>query len=143
MQVHFPHITSLHACPYILSTQDWDNLRTEQTDALDKILNELGSQRVPPDFHQTSTASSIFGSQDSEDEQQNDKQSNGLSTLSRSPSDTIQVPRPKPQADLKNWKTLRDFVDDQAIEDIFECMEEEHTIVEVSKLLCVYQLGHD
>ncbi|KAJ3874023.1 autophagy-related protein 17 [Lentinula edodes] len=110
--------------------QDWDNLRTKQTDALDKILNELGSQRVPPDFHQTSTASSIFGSQDSEDEQQNYKQSNGLSTLSRSPSDTIQVPRPKPQADLKNWKTLRDFVDDQAIEDIFECMEEEHTIVE-------------
>ncbi|KAJ3996179.1 autophagy-related protein 17 [Lentinula boryana] len=107
--------------------QDWDNLRTKQTKALDKVLDDLGSQRVPPDFHQTSAASSIFGSQDSEDEQE---QASGLSAVSRSPSDTIKVPKLKPQTDRKNWKTLRDFVDDQAIEDIFEGMEEEHTIVE-------------
>ncbi|KAE9401499.1 hypothetical protein BT96DRAFT_964986 [Gymnopus androsaceus JB14] len=113
--------------------QDWDNLRTKGTTALDTILDELGSQRVPPDFHQTSAASSIFGSQDSEDEQEEaSKQPNGHPMVSRSPSDTIQVHRPKLQNDRRNWKTLRDFVDDQAIEDIFENMEEQRTIVEDS-----------
>ncbi|KAJ3972724.1 autophagy-related protein 17 [Lentinula raphanica] len=111
--------------------QDWDNLRTTQTKALDRILDELGSQRVPPEFHQTSAASSIFGSQNSEDEQQaSTRQVNGIVPLSHSPSDTILVSKRKPQTDRKNWKTLRDFVDDQAIEDIFESMEEEHTVVE-------------
>ncbi|KAF9061421.1 autophagy-related protein 17 [Rhodocollybia butyracea] len=111
--------------------QDWDNMRTKHTNALDKILDELGSQRVPPDFHQTSAASSIFGSQDSDDEN-GPKQSNGHFTLSQSPSDTIQVPKPKLQTDRSNWKTLRDFVDDQAIEDIFEDMEEQRMVVEDS-----------
>ncbi|KAJ4479988.1 autophagy-related protein 17 [Lentinula aciculospora] len=113
--------------------QDWDNLRNKQTKALDKILDELGSQRVPPDFYLTSAASSIFGSQESE-AQVTSRQANGLSALSRSPSDTIQVPQPKPPSDRKKWKTLRDFVDDQAIEEIFEGMEQDHRIVE--DILC-------
>ncbi|KAJ3724767.1 hypothetical protein C8R42DRAFT_640692 [Lentinula raphanica] len=110
---------------------DWDNLCTPQTKALDRLLNGLGSQRVPPEFHLTSAASSIFGSQNSEDEQQaSTRQVNDIAPLFQSPSDTILGSKRKPQIDRKNRKTIRDFVDDQARVDIVENMKEEHTVVE-------------
>ncbi|KAK7454623.1 Autophagy-related protein 17 [Stygiomarasmius scandens] len=107
--------------------QEWDNLRSKRTGALDDILEELGSQKVPPDFHQTSAESSLFGSQHSEDE---DQAPNG-ELLRQSPSDTV-LPRrpPKRQDERRNWKTLRDFVDDQGIENILQTMEDERTSIE-------------
>ena len=59
--------------PYTHDTQEWDTACTKRTTALEDILESLGSQLVPPDFHQTSTDSSLFGSQhgsDDEDEHQ-------------------------------------------------------------------------
>ncbi|KAF5392168.1 hypothetical protein D9757_001415 [Collybiopsis confluens] len=113
--------------------EDWDQLRDKHTKALDQILDELGAQRVPPEFHQTSAASSIFGSQDSEDEEESlRRQTNGRSALSQSPSDTILAQRPNSRDDRRDWKTLRDFVDDQAIEDIFESMEDQRTSIQDS-----------
>jgi len=103
-------------------------LRSKRTGALDDILEELGSQKVPPDFHQTSADSSLFGSQHSEDE---DQAPNG-ELLRQSPSDTV-LPRrpPKRQDERRSWKTLRDFVDDQGIENILQTMEDERTSIEV------------
>ncbi|THV03192.1 hypothetical protein K435DRAFT_748177 [Dendrothele bispora CBS 962.96] len=107
--------------------QEWDNLRSKRTTELDVILEELGSQRVPPDFHQTSADSSLFGSQHSEDE---DKAPN-VELTRQSPSDTVLPRRPsKRQDERRNWKTLRDFVDDQAIEDILQSMEDDRTSAE-------------
>ncbi|ESK94616.1 kinase activator [Moniliophthora roreri MCA 2997] len=113
---------------------EWDAVRAKQCSALDSILDELGSQRVPPDFHQTSAGSSLFGSQNSDDEGDSAGKPNGFTLLSQSPSDTVRIPpsrrRHSTQEDRSNWKTLRDFVDDQAIEDILEQMDNERVAVE-------------
>ncbi|KAI3615059.1 kinase activator [Moniliophthora roreri] len=113
---------------------EWDAVRAKQCSALDSILDELGSQRVPPDFHQTSAGSSLFGSQISDDEGDSAGKPNGFTLLSQSPSDTVRIPpsrrRHSTQEDRSNWKTLRDFVDDQAIEDILEQMDNERVAVE-------------
>ncbi|KAF8199671.1 autophagy protein Apg17-domain-containing protein [Pholiota molesta] len=42
---------------------EWDTTRSKRTDALDEILEALGAQVVPPDFHESSVDSSLFGSQ--------------------------------------------------------------------------------
>ncbi|KAJ7931431.1 hypothetical protein B0H13DRAFT_1857841 [Mycena leptocephala] len=52
-----------------LGREEWDGVRVKHSDALDGILESLGSQLVPPDFHEHSAASSLFGSQHSEDEE--------------------------------------------------------------------------
>ncbi|KAG6900219.1 hypothetical protein C0993_001288 [Termitomyces sp. T159_Od127] len=121
--------------------QDWDKQRAKHSDALDEVLESLGSQYVPPDFYQTtSAASSIFGSQHSDDGHgpfQVERKPHGstLSTVSQSPSSTLkgglrngkqavkEGESSERAADKKTWKTLRDFVDDQAIEDVFESIE--------------------
>ncbi|KAG5721930.1 Autophagy-related protein 17 [Termitomyces sp. T112] len=121
--------------------QEWDKQRAKQSDALDEVLESLGSQYVPPDFYRTTSAdSSIFGSQHSDDghgQLQGGQKPHGstLSTVSQSPSSTLkgglrngkQVAkedrRPEREADKKMWKTLRDFVDDQAIEDVLDLIE--------------------
>ncbi|KAK7050959.1 Autophagy-related protein 17 [Paramarasmius palmivorus] len=114
--------------------QEWDAVRVKQCDALDSILEELGSQRVPPDFHQTSAGSSLFGSQSSEDESKFSRKPNSYTAVSTSPSDTVRIPRSRRSSheDRRNWKTLRDFVDDQAIEDIIEAMDNERSGVEAT-----------
>ncbi|KAL0580950.1 Autophagy-related protein 17 [Marasmius crinis-equi] len=106
--------------------QEWEETRVKQCDKLEAILEELGSQQVPPEFHQTSVESSLFGSQHSEDEHK----PNGTAATSGSPSDTVlQIPPSKRTDDRKSWKTLRDFVDDQAIEEILEAMENERITI--------------
>ncbi|KAG6909963.1 hypothetical protein DXG01_014232 [Tephrocybe rancida] len=120
---------------------DWDKQRTKHSDALDNVLESLGAQLVPPDFHQSASAdSSLFGSQHSDQgpsHHPGERRANGsvVSAVSHSPSSTLrggfrngrqdvkENERPDAEADKRIWKTLRDFVDDQAIEDILESME--------------------
>ena len=112
------------------------------TGELDNILEALGAQHVPPEFHQTSS-SSIFGSQHSDrlnEGLSNDHSSNKL-VSPPSPSATVRdhtgttvrpVSRSKHRLDRKHWKNLRDFVDDQAIEDILETIESNRIALDVS-----------
>ncbi|KAF9267782.1 hypothetical protein L218DRAFT_919469 [Marasmius fiardii PR-910] len=107
--------------------QEWEEVRGKRCDELEAILDDLGTQRVPPEFHQTSFETSLFGSH-SEDGRPDEH-----AVLSASPSDTVLPTLPakrKAKDDRKSWKTLRDFVDDQAIEEILERMESERTIIE-------------
>jgi len=109
-------------------------------------LEALGAQHVPPEFHQTSTDSSIFGSQHLDQKDRpgealsNDQSSNKL-VPPPSPSATVRnhagtvvcpVSGSKHQLDRKHWKNLRDFVDDQAIEDILEAIESNRIVLDVS-----------
>ncbi|KAF8072011.1 autophagy protein Apg17-domain-containing protein [Lyophyllum atratum] len=124
--------------------QQWDKLRVKHSDALDDVLESLGSQLVPPDFHESPSAdSSLFGSQHSDDRKErvdSGHKPNGsggmLSAVSHSPSSTLRgglqngkqreherESEGRNEADKRSWKTLRDFVDEQAIEDVLESME--------------------
>lgn len=81
------------------------------------------------------TDSSVFGSNpnsDSEDDINTTPFRNGSSGPSQSPTDTVRgVRRPAngrvngsgSQADRSSWKTLRDFVDERAIEDVLDRIE--------------------
>ncbi|KAF7327879.1 Autophagy-related protein 17 [Mycena kentingensis (nom. inval.)] len=105
--------------------QEWDAGRKKHSDALDSILDSLGAQLVPPDFHEHSSASSLFGSQRSEEEEE--PPANVVESPRQSLS-TVRKPKSRPERDT--WKTLRDFVDDQAIEDVLEKIEEGRNRVE-------------
>lgn len=104
------------------------------------MLESLGTHLVPPEFHQSSAESSLFGSQHShpvdlefKDKTASLKRSNGL--ITNSPSSTLrnQTGSGKDKEDdRKKWKTLRDFVDDQAIEDVLEIMENDRASLDVS-----------
>ncbi|KAF6757238.1 autophagy protein Apg17-domain-containing protein [Ephemerocybe angulata] len=137
--------------------KSWDTSRTKHTDSLESILESLGGQVVPPDFYETSAASSLFGSQHSDDDED---QPFGISEPRRqnghpmsppvSPSATLRRPsgsfgdkgkgkakntllqerRKIAKADRSKWKTLRDFVDDRAIEDILETIENDRNTLE-------------
>jgi autophagy-related protein 17 len=96
---------------------------------LDAILDSLGAQLVPPDFHQASSESSIFGSP------QSDKEPPLKLMPIRIPNGTGETLRGQVQSkrsDRKTWKTLRDFVDEVAIEDVLESIEEDRTALDVS-----------
>lgn len=102
------------------------------------MLESLGAHLVPPEFHQSSAESSLFGSQHSQTVSDKKtsllKGSNGL--IPHSPSSTLRNQqngsgKDKPE-DRKSWKTLRDFVDDQAIEDVVEIMEDARAALDVS-----------
>ena len=138
------------------SNKAWDTSRTKHTDALDAILESLGTQLVPPEFHQSPEDSSLFGSQHSEPEAEASrkqkriprKKANGPLVSPQSPSATLrhhqgsgslkedkskddrEIDKEK-KDDRKRWKTLRDFVDDQAIEDIYETIEDDRTALDV------------
>ncbi|KAI6116860.1 autophagy protein Apg17-domain-containing protein [Pisolithus croceorrhizus] len=105
--------------------REWDTIRSQHTTALDNILEALGAQLVPPEFHQTSSDSSLFGSYDSIDKP------NGICDPRLSPSATLrdhQISRKTRQnVDRTRWKTLRDFVDEAAIEDVLDSVESERT----------------
>lgn len=177
--------------------QEWDIERTKQGDALDDILESLGAQVVPPDFHQQSSDSSLFGSQHSADlaaesgigsnhkvtkshlvspgtspngrgygVESSAMKSPQSSTSPVSPSATIRrhgsvrrhgdhgglthsqaqikgkgnlshlhgAGQRNKRQDRKHWKTLRDFVDDQAIENVLETVENDRSALDVSLL---------
>ncbi|CDO77390.1 hypothetical protein BN946_scf184835.g12 [Trametes cinnabarina] len=116
--------------------QEWDTLRNQRSDALDDVLESLGTQSVPPDFHIGSVDSSPFGSQNpSEDEGEDDSTPFGLprarpdpresptdTIRNRSPSAALQEKRNK-RKDRRKWKTLRDFVDERSIEELLDTIE--------------------
>lgn len=107
-------------------------------------MEALGAQLVSPEFHQTSADSSLFGSQHSSQEDQPGPhphdQSESRTFPPSSPSTTVRnhsgvlsgtdVRNIRDQ-DRKHWKNLRDFVDDQAIEDILETIEGNRTALDV------------
>ncbi|KAF7330456.1 Kinase activator [Mycena venus] len=95
-----------------LGRQEWDVVREKHSTALDGILESLGSQLVPPDFHEHSAASSLFGSQHSEDEE-------------GTPASVPPSPRHSISSTVPQY-----FVDDQAIEDVLDKMENERTTLD-------------
>jgi autophagy-related protein 17 len=146
-----------------LSNKAWDTSRSKHTDALDAILESLGTQLVPPEFHQSPEDSSLFGSQHSDPEAEAShkhkrtpqKKANGPLVSPQSPSATLRhhegcgsLKEDKSKGeeeiykgkkdDRKRWKTLRDFVDDQAIEDIYETIEDDRTALDVRGELPIF-----
>lgn len=79
---------------------------------------------MPPSFHQSSLESSLFGIQASESnedvgldpEQVNNSEGNDENQESSS--------------GRKKWKTLRDFVDERGLEDVFEAIEGERNALD-------------
>lgn len=109
--------------------QEWDTVRSHRITALDNVLEALGTQLVPPDFHQTSTGSSLFGSQDSADKP------NGTIDPQLSPSATVRgnlIERKTHNYDRTKWKTLRDFADEAAVEEVLDAVESDRTRIDVS-----------
>lgn len=124
--------TESHENIPLIRRKEWDLVRIKHSDALDGVLESLGSQLVPPEFHQMTSDSSLFGSQHSEDEIETTKPVAATSPL-RSPSSTVRnVQKEKAYTERSTWKTLRDFVDDQAIEDVLEIVENDRTALDVS-----------
>jgi hypothetical protein len=140
-----------HLLCYCSTIQAWDTLRVKHSDALDNILESLAAQLVPPDFHQSnSTDSSLFGSQHSDEaaevggDGERPKSSARSLSVSHSPSSTLrnglQIGNPTArrtegmgrQTDRGLWKTLRDFVDEQGIEDVLETIENDRLGLDVS-----------
>ncbi|KAI9568239.1 autophagy-related protein 17 [Boletus coccyginus] len=106
--------------------REWDTIRSEHTSALDAILESLGTQLVPPGFHQSSSDSSLFGSQHSLDKV------NGIIDPTLSPSATVREnvferKLAKKHVDRSTWKTLRDFVDESAVEQVLDAVESDRT----------------
>ena len=82
-----------------------------ESNALDATLDALGAQRVPPEFYHSEhddEASSLFGSQHSDDDE-----------ISTSPSSAVRVLPPKAT------KTLRDFIADRAVDEIYDTLDNE------------------
>lgn len=112
------------------------------------MLESLGTQSVPPDFHTVSADSSPFGSQNpSEDEDGDETTPFGLpqsnSNPRQSPTDTIRNRSPlariqekkSRRMDKRRWKTLRDFVDERAIEDLLDTIERDRQELDVGHFL--------
>jgi autophagy-related protein 17 len=128
-------------------SQDWDALRRQRTDALDAILDALGGQVVPPDFHQSAAASDVFGLQIPEDEELEAPVTNGSSESDPDPTHSpatirgelpsvggpsrLEARRQQERRDRSRWKTLRDFVDERGIEEAIEKMEAERSALDV------------
>jgi autophagy-related protein 17 len=95
-------------------------VRSQHQDALDATLESLGSQVVPPSFHQSSLESSLFGlhANEIDDDQE---QANGHEATDDNED---------PSRDRRKWKTLRDFVDERGLEDVFESIEGERTALD-------------
>ncbi|KAF8348852.1 autophagy-related protein 17 [Amanita rubescens] len=113
--------------------ESWDILRAKHTSALDSILDALGSQIVPSEFHESSDDSSLFGSQFSDEESESKFSGskvkiNGHSTISGGKNSLLLSK--KRSRDRSRWKTLRDFVDDRAIEDALETMDTDRTALD-------------
>jgi autophagy-related protein 17 len=109
------------------SPKSWDIKRKERTTALDFILDDLGSQLVPPSFYEDASGSSLFGSHPSLKDP----------SLSMEPP-TNETPHKDDGAITKDmgtrmkWKSLRFFVDERAIEEAIERMDEDRSALEVS-----------
>lgn len=100
----------------------------------------MGTHVVPPKFHENASGSSIFFNPTSESESE---EPHSVPALDHSPTLTIRhgndgVADPsrkagKQKSDKSRWKTLRDFVDERAIEDALETIESERNQLEVGR----------
>lgn len=104
---------------------------------LEAILESLGTHVVPPGFHENASGSSIFLDPSSESETE---EPHNVTAPDHSPTLTIRrsnghvASTSKKAGKLKDksrWKTLRDFVDERAIEDALETIESERNKLEV------------
>lgn len=91
------------------------------------MLESLGSQLVPHDFHSTTDDSSLFGSPTSEEGNQDITEKHP----EHSPTGTVRNSRLPNTADRSRWKTLRDFVDERAIEDVLETLDSHRGTLDV------------
>jgi autophagy-related protein 17 len=129
-------LTLIHVSSHALQT--WDASRSRNTDMLDAILESLGTHVVPPDFHENASGPSIFLDPTSESETE---EPNNVTAPDHSPTLTIRhsngnvvhtsTKASKRKEDKNRWKTLRDFVDERAIEDVLETIESERNRLEV------------
>ena len=107
---------------------------------LDAVLESLGTHVVPPDFHENASGSSIFFDPSSECETE---EPHNVTAPDHSPALTIRhsnsnavgtsTKARKLKEDKSRWKTLRDFVDERAIEDALETIESERNRLEVGQ----------
>ena len=100
----------------LIISQEWDKARSFQSGNLDSILESLEKRKIPPDFHLSSSSSSLFGSQHSD----------GGGTING-----FEASSPPKHQDRSNWKSLRDFVDFGAIVKATEEMDEDRDILDV------------
>jgi autophagy-related protein 17 len=100
-----------------VSAQEWDTQRAQRTEALDAMLDALGAQVVPPDFHAPALAEDVFSPPD-------DAPDPFARDALASPAMVRDAHRRR-RADRARWKTLRDFVDERGLEDALEHMDAE------------------
>ena len=120
-------------------------IRNQRTDALDTILESLGKQVVPPDFHSGSSASSLFGSQHGSEGEGEDSTPFSEPSPSQSPTETLRnvltnglsKKRKTRNTDRSRWKNLRDFVDERAVEEVLDTIESDRNSLDVSTCLFV------
>ena len=93
------------------------------------MLESLEKQVVPPDFHLSSSSSSIFASQLSDEEENPDTRENG--TIRK--KGKVKVWNKKKSSDRSRWKTLRDFIDFGSIVKATEEMDEDRDKLDVSR----------
>lgn len=86
-------------------SQGWDTLRTRHTRDLEAVLESLSTQLVPPSFHQ------------SPHEREDD-------------FSPFTLPSMVKLDDRSTWKNLRDFVDDNAIDQVLDTIEGERGALE-------------
>lgn len=118
-------------------------MRNSRVDALDSILESLGSQVVPPSFHVASSDSSLFGSQPGTDDEADKPNGEPKPPLDdpfpgQSPTETLRnvlrngLPKHnRRSSDRSKWKTLRDFVDERAIEGVLDTIENDRIALDV------------
>lgn len=97
---------------------------------------------MPPEFHSTSPVSSLFGSQNGSEDEAEDKTHTAGFRPGQSPTETLRDVlrngmsklrgRNLRMQDRSKWKTLRDFVDERAIEDMLDNIESERSVLDVS-----------
>ena len=108
---------------------------------LDAILDSLEKQVVPPDFHLSSSSSSLFGGvgDDSGESDNSDleceREGNG-----GLPNGKKKTGSTRRNDDRSKWKTLRDFVDFSGIAKATEEMDEDRDLLEVRTLVASFNL---
>jgi autophagy-related protein 17 len=120
-------------------------VRKQRVAALDSVLDSLGSQVVPPDFYNPSPASSLFGSRHGSDDEETQPNDIAGFRPGQSPTETLRAvlrngvmngQRQRNRlSDRSQWKTLRDFIHEQAIEDTLDGLEEDRNMLDVGHWL--------
>lgn len=106
------------------------------------MLESLSQQLVPPAVHQTSSSSSIFGSQHSEDGTSGTAEEHNAACSSGNDGGFIrsrqEIRRFEHESQVMNdrtkWKSLRDFVDERGIDEAAERMDGDRAALDVSRL---------